>query len=221
LTGCKPHDFLPLTGVRTTVKIHRTQVFAAIAATALLCSAAASPANAADMLPAWRDYVLPASGLEEPQRFEFRLGAFAHGVAFEESGGVDVNAELVFPRVPLDIPAEWRFLLPRPHVGVMAATSSNKTSYAYTGFVWTLNLTERLFVEPIFGGAIHNGKLDNPPPDRVALGCPILFHTGISLGFRLNEQWTLYGTWDHISNANLCSRNVGLNDWGVRVGYKF
>jgi lipid A 3-O-deacylase len=122
--------------------------------------------------------------------------------------------------LPVDTLTAWVFVVPRPHVGVMVSTGG-KTSYVYGGFVWTFNLTERLFVEPIFGGAFHNGETDRWAADRVALGCPLLFHTGASVGFRLNEWWTVYGTWDHISNANLCSRNVGLNNWGGRVGYKF
>jgi len=101
------------------------------------------------------------------------------------------------------------------------ANTGGKTSYAYAGFVWTFNLTERVFVQPVFGGAIHDGVLDNPPPNRVALGCPTLFHTGLSAGYRLTERWTLYGSWEHISNANLCSRNVGLNNYGARIGFKF
>lgn len=28
-------------------------------------------------------------------------------------------------------------------------------------------------------------------------------------------------TWDHISNANTCRRNVGLNTYGVKIGYRF
>ena len=172
------------------------------------------------MVPAWYDSFLRRSRLDEPQRLELRLGAFAHGLGAEERGGADVNAELVFPRFPVDTPTAWVFVVPRPHVGVMVSTGG-KTSYVYGGFVWTFNLTERLFVEPIFGGAFHNGETDRWAADRVALGCPLLFHTGASVGFRLNEWWTVYGTWDHISNANLCSRNVGLNNWGGRVGYKF
>jgi lipid A 3-O-deacylase len=182
---------------------------------------AVSSAMADDALATWRDAVLlKPSPFDEPQRFEVRFGAFAHGVGFEERGSVDVNAELVFPRLPIDLGPTWAFLVPRPHLGFMANTAG-KTSYVYGGFVWTLNLTDRFFVEPMFGGAIHNGETDHPPPDRVALGCPVLFHTGLSVGYRLNERWTLYGTWDHISNANLCSHNVGLNNWGGRIGYKF
>jgi lipid A 3-O-deacylase len=186
----------------------------------LCCATIVSSAVAADMIPAWQGGVMSPSRLDGTDRYELRLGAFAHGVGFEERGGVDVNAELVFPRIPIRLPPAWDFLVPQPHIGVMANTGG-KTSYVYAGFVWTFNLTERFFVQPVFGAAYHNGVLDNPPPDRVALGCPNLFHTGLSAGYRVNERWTLYGTWEHISNANLCSRNVGLNNYGARIGYKF
>jgi hypothetical protein len=161
-----------------------------------------------------------ASATAAADPFEARFGVFAHSVGFEEQGSADVNAELVFPRLPIELPPELSWFVPQPHIGVMINTIG-KTSYVYGGVVWTFNLTERLFFQPVFGGALHDGKTDNPPPGWVALGCPNLFHTGVSLGFRVDERWTLYGTWEHISNANLCSRNIGLNDYGIRLGYKF
>jgi hypothetical protein len=36
-----------------------------------------------------------------------------------------------------------------------------------------------------------------------------------------HEHWTLLATWDHISNAGSCSRNVGLNNYGLKLGYRF
>jgi lipid A 3-O-deacylase len=48
-----------------------------------------------------------------------------------------------------------------------------------------------------------------------------LFHTGLSGGYRLTEQWTALVTWDHISNAHLCAHNAGMNEYGVKIGYSF
>lgn len=41
------------------------------------------------------------AGLERSfyEKYEFRLGGFAHGVGSVESGSVDVNAELIFPKL--------------------------------------------------------------------------------------------------------------------------
>jgi hypothetical protein len=27
------------------------------------------------------------------------------------------------------------------------------------------------------------------------------------------------GTFDHLSNAEICPYNKGINDWGLRIGY--
>jgi hypothetical protein len=104
-------------------------------------------------------------------------------------------------------------------LGVMANTGG-KTSYAYVSLAWTWQWN-RFFFEPIFGMAFHDGYYDNPPPGRLALGCNPLFHTGISVGHQITERWSVMGTWQHISNANLCNRNVGINTYGVRLGYSF
>ena len=58
-------------------------------------------------------------------------------------------------------------------------------------------------------------------PTWNALGCRVLFHHGVSIGYRLTDNWSVMGTFAHISNGTLCSRNVGQNDYGVRLGYTF
>ena len=71
-------------------------------------------------------------------------------------------------------------------------------------------------------GAVHDGNATGTPvPDENTLGCRVLFHTGLSGGYRLTEQWTALLTWDHISNAHLCAHNAGMNDYGVKIGYSF
>jgi lipid A 3-O-deacylase len=162
--------------------------------------------------------------VEPPDRantFEARFGAFYHDPGFDEARPrtIDVNAELVGPRLPIPVDGWAKMFVPRPMVGVMANTGG-KTSFAYISAVWTFQWNN-FFFEPIFGGAVHNGYLDNPPPGRLALGCNPLFHTGLSLGYYITDHWAVMGTWQHISNANACERNVGLNTYGLRLGYSF
>src|SRR5213078_3084961 len=123
----------------------------------------------------------------------------------------------LLPRLSINVPAEFAFLVPRPHFGAMINTH-NRTSYGYAGFSWTFNLLPKLFIEPFFGGAVHDGKLTTADPTWNALGCRVLFHDGISLGYRLTESWSIMGTFAHISNASLCGRNVGQNNFGARLG---
>jgi lipid A 3-O-deacylase len=111
-----------------------------------------------------------------PYRFEARLGAFAHGVGSVEDNTVDLNVELVFPRLPFGQDAWLSFLVPRPHVGGMV-NLSGKTSYVYGGALWTVPLWYGFFAEGFFGGAIHDGfRLGTPT--QAALGCNPLFSCG-------------------------------------------
>jgi lipid A 3-O-deacylase len=168
-------------------------------------------------------YFLPVATPEtQASSFELRAGAFAHSVGATEAGSVDANVELLFPRLPVPafLPPEYAFLVPRPQLGAMINTGG-KTSYAYAGVVWTVNLTPWFFLEPMFGGAIHNGDLNEFSTTQNELGCRVIFHTGLSGGVRLTEHWTALLTWDHISNAHLCPHNNGMNDYGVKIGYSF
>ena len=157
----------------------------------------------------------------EADSFEARLGAFAHSVGATEEGGVDANVELLLPRLPNNLPDQYKFWVPRPQFGAMINTNG-KTSYGYAGVVWTLNILPQFFLEPMFGGAVHDGNATaTPVPDENTLGCRVLFHTGLSGGYRLTERWTALLTWDHISNGHLCAHNAGMNDYGLKIGYSF
>lgn len=173
-------------------------------------------APAADLL----GNALPPPPQVADDSFEVRFGAFAHAVGSNEQGSVDANAELLFPRLPIPVSAEYAFLVPRPQIGAMINTGG-RTSYGYAGVVWTLKVTPRFFLEPMFGEAVHNGELNTTDPEHNSLGCPALFHTGLSVGYHLTDHWTVLGTWDHISNAQLCDRNQGINDYGIKLGYRF
>jgi lipid A 3-O-deacylase len=157
----------------------------------------------------------------EADSFEARLGAFAHSVGATEAGSVDANVELLLPRLPNNLPDQYKFLVPRPQFGAMINTDG-KTSYGYAGVVWTLNILPQFFLEPMFGGAVHDGNATaTPVPDENTLGCRVLFHTGLSGGYRLTDRWTALLTWDHISNGHLCDHNAGMNDYGLKIGYSF
>jgi lipid A 3-O-deacylase len=194
----------------------RVSVLASALAIIVLCW---RPAVANELVaPQWSPQLL------DPYRFELRVGAFAHGVGSIESGTAAINGEFVFPRFHFGQGEWWAFLVPRPHLGVMANVSG-LTSYAYAGGLWTIPITRRFFVEGFFGGAVADGTKVGSFT-QVALGCNPLFHVGGSVGFSLTENWHVIGTFDHISNGNEvfgtnCSRNQGLNNYGARLSYSF
>jgi hypothetical protein len=153
---------------------------------------------------------------------ELRGGVFAHDPSSQEGGSVDVNLELLSARLPLGDPTTLLgMLVPRLHVGTDINTAG-KTSEFYAGLTWTFDVTRWLFVEGSFGGALHTGFTGPvPPPGRNALGCNPLFRESGTIGVRLSENWSVMATIDHISNADLCTRNRGLTNFGGRIGYRF
>lgn len=144
---------------------------------------------------------------------EFRLGAFVHDPSGPESGGGDINLELLLAK-PWGTAAEW--WLPRPHVGATVNIDGG-TSTAYVGATWQFDLGTSLFVEGSIGPSIH----DADGRTAAALGCPVLIRSAASLGYRLSGHWQVMATVEHNSNAGLCDRNRGLTNAGVRLGYRF
>ena len=152
---------------------------------------------------------------------EARLGVYKHTI--EPRGreqGVDVSLQVLFQPLPGQYGNVFiDFLLtPRPHVGATISTN-NKTSFAYTGLTWTKDIG-MFFIEGEFGISAHNGK-HGTFPGRAALGCGWAFHEAFSVGLNIANDWRVMGTIEHFSNANLCSRNAGITNAGVRVGRMF
>ena len=166
--------------------------------------------------------------------FELRFGAYYHGVGDVERGTYDLSASVVTPRLDaIGVTGAWRYAIPRFQVGGNY-NLDHRTSFAYVDLAWTVPIIKYLFVEPFFGGAIHNGSLYGSPT-LSDLGCRELFHVGASVGAPLAEHWVVMGTFEHLSNGKGilgtdCGTNQtgfhgggnqGLNNYGVRVGYDF
>lgn len=152
---------------------------------------------------------------------EVRLGTFVHDAASPEKGSADLAGEILFAR-PFTAPGSaWDFLLPRPSIGA-TINFAGKTSEAFAGATWTYDITRSIFVEAEFGGSVNSGKTGNVvPPGRNAMGCNVSFREAASLGYRINANWNITATVEHMSNAGLCSQNRGLTNYGARIGYTF
>lgn len=162
--------------------------------------------------------------------FEARFGAYAAGIGSAEKGTVDLNATLLSPRLNIGLPGYWANLLPRFRIGG-AANLMGRTSFAYADIAMTLPVMNWFYVEPFFGGAIHNGSL-TPTSTLAGLGCPMLFHVGGSVGVPITEHWSVLGTFEHLSNGRgifgvncgtnwVGGGNQGLNNYGVSASYAF
>jgi lipid A 3-O-deacylase len=155
-----------------------------------------------------------------PALDEVRFGLMVHSIEPSNAeGGADINFELLLRRFSfthtntlLDL-----MLRPRIHLGVSANTAGD-TSQIYTGLTWDAKLAPKVSLELSFGASWHNGPTALGLAD--SYGCSANFRESLSLGYALDERWTLYGTIAHMSNAQLCDQNTGITSVGVRLGYK-
>ena len=157
---------------------------------------------------------------------EVKIGGLAHDITFfsrHVESGADVNLEMLFtaPDILSIIGS------PRPHIGGSVNTNGN-TSDGYFGLTWGIMLIQNMFgagdgiyVNGSLGGAIHDGYVDNAPPNRKHLGSRILFRESAELGYQITAQISVSAILDHISNANLGSHNAGITSAGARLGVKF
>lgn len=181
----------------------------------------ALPARAADLFARDPVYSAPLP----PARFgaEIRLGGSAQDPWSAERGTANVIGELLIPRPFVPADPFWTPFVPRPTAG-FSLNTGGRTSFGYVGATWTLDLTDRIFAEAFFGGAVHDGATGPRafvPPNRVSLGCATLFREAAGLGLRITPQLSVMATVEHISNAGLCVENRGLTNVGAKIGYAF
>ena len=197
---------------------------AALAVVPLAASLFSAPAAAGESWPAETGSAQDSSSQsnlsQDPfQRFELRLGTFAHDSLSPERGSADINGEILFAPFDRNAGGGTNWLIPRLHVGTTLNTAG-KTSTAYAGFTWTFDVTKKIFVEAAFGGALNNGKTGTVPGHN-AMGCSATFHEAASVGYRLTRALSILATVEHSSNAGLCAQNRGLTNFGLRAAYAF
>jgi hypothetical protein len=156
---------------------------------------------------------------------ELRGGVMAHSIDQPGPNGSppdfsrieDLNVELVFT----PIAADELFGSLRPNFGA-TVNFGGLESMAYAGLTWHLPvLSTPLFVEAGFGAAIHDGALRGAVAPARDLGCSVLFHEQLSVGYELGASASVMLTAEHASSADLCLPNRGLTNVGVRLGWKF
>ena len=151
---------------------------------------------------------------------EIRVGALAHDIgpfsSNEEDVIVDYNGELLF-----NSPGFLSFIwAPRPHLGFTLNTGGD-TSQVYTGLTWEFDIWRSWFINFSLGGSLHDGEKRTTATNRKELGCHLLFRESFEVGYRFESGHSITGFLDHISNANICDANEGLETAGIRYGYRF
>ncbi len=176
--------------------------------------------------------------------FDAKIGFFAHDVGGDNgaSDSVDVNLEILFPRLDLfhTDNAFVDFLFsPHPMLGGTINTEGD-THTGYLGMTWVANLSDNVFFNINLSGVVHSGQLHTEtrqcgptetcslPGNRVlvdndepSLGTRVMFREGFELGFRWDDHWSISGVAAHMSNAGLDDDNDGMNFFSVRIGYQY
>lgn len=197
------------------------KALAGFAALGAMVAATAAPAADFPATPYLYSVTDPAPRSPFGLLSEVRAGAFYHGYASPEAGLVDVNLELLSPRVVELHRGYWDYLIPRLHLGGNIDTGG-RTSDGYLGLTWTTPSFYRVFGEFTLGGSINDGKTAFvPPPGYSAVGCHLMFRESVSLGYQITDHWTVMATAEHISNNKMCPRNAGITNFGGRLGYVF
>lgn len=150
---------------------------------------------------------------------EVRIGVLKHDFgpfSSSEEHGIDVNLEFLFV-APDALEFLWS---PRPHLGVTINTDDD-TNQAYFGLSWEFDVWRDMFVGFSFGGSVHDGETETFRTDKKELGCKLLFRESVEVGWRLGDNHAITVFLDHVSNANICVQNEGLENFGMRYGYRF
>jgi lipid A 3-O-deacylase len=158
---------------------------------------------------------------------EVKAGVLAHDIGFlggGVEGGADIVGEVLFKS------PEFLHVIgaPRPTIGGSVNTDG-KTDYLYFDMTWTATVWrptlrdgEGLYVDGFLGGAVHDGRLVGDDTNgNKNLGTRALFHLGVEAGYHITPVYNLEAYFSHLSNADASSHNPGLNNVGLRAGFKF
>ncbi len=154
--------------------------------------------------------------------WEARLGIAAANPGGREDGLLNLNGEVVTPRILSLNDRIASAFVPRFHIG--SSVNFNGTRFAYAGATWTVDLTRSVFVEGSLGAAINDGKTDAVVPEnRLNLGCNTGARGAAALGVKLSDRWSLMATLEHFSTAGCSDRDKprGPANFGARLGYTF
>jgi hypothetical protein len=154
---------------------------------------------------------------------ELRFGASASiqgGHAHED--GIFPEVTVFLDPFGLRDATDWKQQLARPRIDIGTSIGTQgEATQVFSGLSWKVNFTRKAFIEAGFGGVVHNGTTGETV-DGPSLGCSLLFHEYVGLGYDLSRSWNVIGQVAHSSHANLCSgNNDGMTRAGLQLGYKF
>ena len=188
-----------------------------------LCAAAALAAFSA----------LPASAAD------VWSGVYGHGLGTKQGaeGGADIMVGLQSERID----GLWWLFKPAVH-GMISANTNVPTDFVAAGFDWPIGLFgSKWYVRPGIGLAYTTGEADignafapgisaqeserraHLAATRIDFGSSVLFEPELAFGYRINDKWRAELSYVHLSNGQILhqGKNQGMDDIGLRVGYRF
>lgn len=122
---------------------------------------------------------------------------------------------------------------PQPYI-VASFNTGGDTSFAGFGLEWRWNFAENWALQPGVGYVVHDGELENPYPgggpdgvafaaEHVLYGSRDLFRTSLGLTYDVEGPYEAQLLYEHLSHGQILGegRNQGLDQIGVRIGYRF
>ncbi len=167
-------------------------------------------------------------------------GGYAHGVGTKQSqeGGADFMLGLQSDRID----ALKYFFKPAVH-GMIGANTNVSSDFVAVGFDWPIAIlhSAKFYIRPGIGLAYTTGKADvgsafapglsaqerdrraHIAATRIDFGSSVLFEPELALGYRLSDKWRIEASYVHLSNGQILhqGKNQGLDDVGLRLGYRF
>ncbi|HWA01451.1 MAG TPA: acyloxyacyl hydrolase [Caulobacterales bacterium] len=145
----------------------------------------------------------------------------------EDGPNIELQADFSSPHI-----LHW-MLAPRPYV-MASINVAGDTSFVAAGLDWRFDLSDHWAIEPGLGYAIHNGEVRNPYPngdpratqfseDHILFGSRDLFRTSLGVTYSTDGPWEIQGFYSHLSHGQILGtgRNQGVDQLGLRVGYRF
>ena len=154
--------------------------------------------------------------------------------------GVDMNIEILGPPLPFTYWPSFLRLRLGSSISLLKQTHLFHGGFALEVFEFVDFLMENAgsyrggellkYTDPFFFGigigiGFHTGSLIGTPTQR-ALGCRWIFQMDVSMGVNFLKHHSIMATVEHASNGsrymwNFCTYNQGLDNAGLRYGYRF
>lgn len=166
---------------------------------------------------------------------EVHVGVVAHNICISNCKNADKeDGPNVDFQVSFDSPGALHWLgSPQPYL-MASVNTAGETSFGGAGLEWRWQFAEHWALEPGLGYVVHNGETNNPHPDgspeaqefadeHVLLGSRDLFRTSLGLTYDMGGPWEVGFIYEHLSHGQMLGhgRNQGLDEAGVRFGYRF